>query len=70
LLREAGIDASMRTWVDDTSSARARLTPEQQAHFMRIRLCLPEDREPDVAAFLERAGEPPARETATIWWDV
>lgn len=70
VLREAGIDASMQTWVDDTFSARARLSPEQQAHFMRIRLCLPADRESDVAAFLERAGEPPARESATIWWDV
>jgi SAM-dependent methyltransferase len=69
VVREAGIDASMQTWVDETFSARARLTPEQQAHFMRIRLCLPADREPDVAGFLERAGEPPARESATIWWD-
>jgi SAM-dependent methyltransferase len=70
VVREAGIDASLETWTDDTSSARTRLTAEQQAHFMRIRLCLPADREADVAAFLERAGDPPARETATIWWDV
>lgn len=70
VVREAGVPASLETWVDDTFSARARLTPEQQAHYLRIRLCLPADREPDVAAFLDRAGDPPDRETATIWWDV
>lgn len=70
VVREAGADAVLETWVDEAFSARARLTPEQQAHFMRIRLCLPETREPEVAAFLAAADEPPARRTATIWWDV
>ena len=70
VVREAGVAATSDTWLDDTHSARARLTPEQQAHFMRIRLCLPPEREPDVAAFLESAEEPGSRETATIWWDV
>jgi hypothetical protein len=68
-VREAGIEATMETWDDDAFSARAKLTPEQQAHFLRIRLCLPEDREPDVAAFLAQAEDPPTRRTATIWWD-
>ena len=67
---EAGIDARLETWVDEAFSARAKLTPEQQARFMRIRLCLPEDREADGAAFLASAPPPPPRETATIWWDV
>lgn len=68
--REAGIEATLETWVDDEFSARARLTPEQQARFMRIRLCLPESREAEVAAFLASAPPPPPRETATLWWDV
>ena len=68
--REAGIEPTMETWVDDSFSARAKLSPEQQARFMRIRLCLPEDREPEVAAFLAHASDPPARRTATLWWDV
>ena len=70
VVREAGIDATMETWVDDAFSARAKLTPTQQAHFMRIRLCLPADREPDVAGFLAQVDEPAARRTATIWWEV
>jgi SAM-dependent methyltransferase len=69
VVREAGIDATIETWVDQSASARSLLTPEQQAHYTRIRLCLPEAREPDVAAFLARTEDPPARRTATLWWD-
>jgi len=70
VIREAGIHATIETWNDDTVSARSKLTTEEQAHYMRIRLCLPADREPEVAAFLARAGDPAPRSTATIWWDV
>jgi SAM-dependent methyltransferase len=70
VVREAGIEPTQEVWVDDAFSARTKLTPEQQAHYLRIRLCLPEDREADVAAFLARATDPPARRTATLWWDV
>ena len=70
VVREAGIEPTMETWADAAFSARAKLTPEQQAHFMRIRLCLPEDRETDVAAFLARETDPQPRRTATLWWDV
>ena len=68
--REAGIAASIDTWVDESFSARARLSDAEQARHMRIRLCLPEDREPEVAAFMAAAPEPGPRRTATIWWDV
>ena len=70
VIRDAGIHATIETWNDDTVSARSKLTTEEQAHYMRIRLCLPPDREPEVAAFLARAGDPAPRSTATIWWDV
>ena len=66
---EAGIDARLDVWTDETYSARAALTAEQQARFLRIRLCLPEDREPEVAAAIAAAGPPPPRRTATLWWD-
>lgn len=69
VVREAGITAAIDTWIDRSFSARGKLTPEQQARYMRIRLCLPESREPDVAAFLAAAPPPPPRATATIWWD-
>jgi SAM-dependent methyltransferase len=69
VVREAGIDPTMETWVDESFSARSLLTPEQQAHYTRIRLCLPAEREAEVGEFLSRAKEPSARRTATIWWD-
>jgi SAM-dependent methyltransferase len=70
VIREAGIDAQIEVWTDDEFSARALLTIEEQAHYARIRLCLPAEREPDVAAFLASAPPAPPRRTATIWWDV
>jgi SAM-dependent methyltransferase len=70
VVRETGIDATMETWLDESVSTRAALTPEQQAHYTRIRLCLPAEREPEVAQFLARAQAPLARRTATLWWDV
>jgi SAM-dependent methyltransferase len=70
VIREAGIDARIEIWTDEEFSARALLTPEEQAHYSRIRLCLPAEREPDIAAFLNSAPPPAPRRTATIWWDV
>lgn len=69
VVREAGVAAHMDVWTDEAYSARASLTPEQQVRFLRIRLCLPESRDPDVAAALAEAGPPAPRRTATIWWD-
>ena len=68
VLREAGIDAHADVW-DDDWSARRVLTPEEHARFTRIRLCLPESREPEVAAALAAAPDPGPRRTATVWWD-
>ncbi|MSV43988.1 MAG: methyltransferase domain-containing protein [Actinobacteria bacterium] len=68
--REAGIDASMHTWIDESFSATSKTSAEEQARFMRIRLCLEPGREPEIAAAMAAAGPPPARETATLWWDV
>jgi hypothetical protein len=49
---------------------RVEQSPEQAAHFMRIRLCLPESREGEVRDFLQSHPAPVARELSTIWWDV
>ncbi|MEI8056446.1 MAG: class I SAM-dependent methyltransferase [Actinomycetes bacterium] len=67
--REAGFDAHIQIWEDQELSMRAQLPVEQQARFLRIRLCLPEDREPELVAAVLAAGEPPIRYTATLWWD-
>ncbi len=68
VLHEAGIDAHADVG-DDDWSARRVLTPEEHVRFARIRLCLPEAREPEVAAALAAAPDAGPRRTATVWWD-
>jgi SAM-dependent methyltransferase len=67
--REAGLDARLDRWSEEPGAGRTPLSPEQQARFLRIRLCLPADREPEVRAALAEQGEPAPREVATLWWD-
>ncbi len=43
---------------------------DEAAHFMRIRLCLPVDRESEVRDFLANQKVSGHRDLATIWWDV
>jgi SAM-dependent methyltransferase len=38
--------------------------------FIRRRLCLPEDRQPEIDAFLAENPRPDRRELAVIWWDI
>jgi hypothetical protein len=68
--REAGIDARLDVWDDEPFEARSPLTFEQRMHHLRVRLCLPAEREPEVAAFVRAQGVPARRRTATLWWDV
>jgi SAM-dependent methyltransferase len=67
VLRELGFDAQREQW---RAPARVELSPEQAAHFMRIRLCLPESREGEVRDFLQSHEAPSTRELTTTWWDV
>jgi SAM-dependent methyltransferase len=69
VIGSVGIEAQLEIWQDDEFSARALLSAQEQAHYARIRLCLPAEREAEVAAFLADAPPPPPRQTATIWWD-
>jgi SAM-dependent methyltransferase len=67
VLAESGIDASMELW---HGPMRVEQDLVQAAHFTRVRLCLPEEREVEVQEYLR--DNPPAaqRELATVWWDV
>lgn len=67
--REAGIDAVLDVWDDEPFEQRTPLSAQQRAHYLRVRLCLPADREPEVVAALAEAGPPAPRRTATLWWD-
>ncbi|MDH2903594.1 MAG: hypothetical protein PXZ08_06560, partial [Actinomycetota bacterium] len=59
--------ASMEFW---EGPMRVEQDLVQAAHFTRVRLCLPEEREGEVLEYLKK--NPPAsqRELATVWWDV
>ena len=68
VLREAGLDAQIELWQDESFASRATIPLNDQARFMRIRLCLPLEREADVLQFLVDQGPEAPREQATIWW--
>ena len=67
VLEELGIQAHLELW---EGSMRTEVDLETQAHFSRIRLCLPEARESEVLEFLRTQPKVAIRELATIWWDV
>ena len=67
VLEEMGLSPRLEVW-DGTMRTEQNL--DQAAHFMRIRLCLPKEREAEVREFLASADLPPTRELATVWWDV
>ena len=67
VLQEMRIAPSLELW---SGPMRNEPDLEQSAHFTRIRLCLPEDREDEVLEFLLEQRAPARRGLATIWWDV
>jgi SAM-dependent methyltransferase len=66
VLTEMGINASQERW---EGAMRAEQNFEQAAHFMRIRLCLPSNRENEVLEFITSHATPSKRSLATVWWD-
>jgi hypothetical protein len=67
VLKELNINAHLELW---DGSMRTESDLESQAHFSRIRLCLPESRESEVLEFLREQPKIAIRNLATIWWDV
>lgn len=69
VMRALGFDARLEEW-DDAPGGRGapRLPQARRVEFARIRLCLPADRDPEVAAAMAELDEKPRRR-ATIWWD-
>lgn len=69
VVREAGFDARLEEWDDPAPPREAALDPADQVRWTRVRLCLPAERDDEVAAAL--AAQPPAgpRRLATLWWD-
>lgn len=67
VLADLGFDAHREQW---HAPLRVEQDHNQRAHFMRIRLCLPESREGDVLEFLKSNEPPVTRQLSTLWWDV
>lgn len=67
VLDEIGIDAHVDFWV---GQLRDRTDIDRDSEFMRVRLCLPPERLPEVREYLLQHPMPRQREIATIWWDV
>jgi len=67
VLGEMGVDARVEYW---EGPLRVEHDIDQAAHFTRIRLCLPEEREAEVRDYLVATPLAATRGLATIWWDV
>lgn len=67
VLSDLGFDAHLELW---DGSIRQEADMAQLAHFSRIRLCLPAEREGEVLDFLSSEPVGQVRKLATIWWDV
>jgi len=70
IARALGFDAHLEPWQDATWGQRVTLPDDERVRFARIRLCLTEDRDAEVAAALIAQSDAAPRDVATIWWDV
>jgi len=66
VIEELGFTPHLEVW---DGQMRTEQNLDQAAHFMRIRLCLPMEREVEVREFLAMHDLPEKRELATLWWD-
>jgi hypothetical protein len=65
-----GFDAVLDIWEDETWGARVDLPEAERIAQARIRICLTEDRDADLAAALLAEKDAKPRSVATLWWDV
>ncbi len=65
-----GLAPHLEVWRDETWGRRVALPDAERVRFTRIRLCLSEDRDAQIAAALVEQSDAQPREVATLWWDV
>jgi SAM-dependent methyltransferase len=65
-----GYPAVLDIWTDETWGQRVDMPEADRVRQARIRLCLTEDRDAEVAAALLAQEDARPREIATLWWDV
>lgn len=66
--RELGYEPEVETF--DRVTVWANAAPEVVLTFNRRRLCLPVEREPEVAAAMRELAPATAMTASTVWWDV
>jgi hypothetical protein len=64
VMRELGIEPAVSRW---ETAPNGELSAEEQVALTRRRLCLPPEREAEVAAALREIGEPPRRRVTLSW---
>jgi len=64
-----GFAPQVQIWQDQQWGARVALPEQERVRYARIRLCLTEDRDAEVAAALMQQMDAQPREVATVWWD-
>lgn len=69
ILEALGFEPSIEVWPDQTWGQRVALSEEERVEHMRVRLCLTQDRDAEVAAALMEDLDSGPREVATLWWD-
>lgn len=70
IARALGYPAILDIWTDETWGQRVDMSEAERVRQARIRLCLTEDRDAEVAAALLAQQDAKPREVATLWWDV
>ena len=65
-----GFPAVLDIWDDETWGARVNMPQAERIKHSRVRLCLTEDRDAEVAAALLQEQDAKPRPIATLWWDV
>ncbi len=70
VLRDVGLPVNLQAWDDAEPARETTLAVAERVRFLRIRLCLPAGRDPEVAQALAELGPAGPRRTATLWWDV
>ena len=66
VLDEMNVPVHRQRW---SGAPRGERNLERAAHFMRVRLCLPEQREGEVYDFLAEQPVETSRALTTLWWD-
>lgn len=70
ILGDLGIDARSERWTNADFGPQADPNDADQVLAVTRRLCLADERAPEVADALRALGPQPPRDLVTIWWDV